>query len=427
MDRFSRDAGEAIKLVKKLQMSYNIQIVSVTEGITYDYATPGSFFRTGLQLLLAEEDNINRSIKIRGGISTAKAKEGRYIYNKPPFGYYKTGESKNRHLLVNETEAAVVRYIFDAYLKNEPLYLIEQEAKNRGFKRSGKGAIQRVLSYPVYAGLQHVDAFKDYPGGLFKANHEPIIDMATWQMVQQRLQKPDKEKVIIDENIPLRGVLKCHCGDLLTGAASRGKMGKYYYYYKCNKPQHLNASANKAHKQIEQVFQLMSLPDKVVQAIQLNSERLFDLKMGNDKNLLTEKKRELAGEEDKLLSIEEKWINNSITRETYERWFSKITSNRLTIKAAIERLSGDQNAIYKIVKRNLEGLSDLGYVFGKASALQKQELIRIGFDNNLYYENGVYRTPTMIEILTHKTQEMSDLGLLEYQKKGGLFSNPPLS
>jgi site-specific DNA recombinase len=48
LDRFSRDAGEAIKLVKKLQMSYNIQIVSVTEGITYDYSTPGSFFRTGL-------------------------------------------------------------------------------------------------------------------------------------------------------------------------------------------------------------------------------------------------------------------------------------------------------------------------------------------------------------------------------------------
>ena len=55
LDRFSRDAGEAMTLVKKLQKQYSIQIVSVTEGITFDYDTPGSYFRTGLQLLLAEE------------------------------------------------------------------------------------------------------------------------------------------------------------------------------------------------------------------------------------------------------------------------------------------------------------------------------------------------------------------------------------
>ena len=74
MDRFSRDAGEAMNLVKTFQKEYGIQIVSVTEGITFDYETPGSFFRAGLQLLLAEEDNINRMIKVRGGIYTAKAK-----------------------------------------------------------------------------------------------------------------------------------------------------------------------------------------------------------------------------------------------------------------------------------------------------------------------------------------------------------------
>ncbi len=81
MDRFSRDAGEAMSMVKNLQRLYNIQIVSVTEGITFDYDTPGSFFRAGLQLLLAEEDNINRSIKIRGGNYTARAKEGRFLSN----------------------------------------------------------------------------------------------------------------------------------------------------------------------------------------------------------------------------------------------------------------------------------------------------------------------------------------------------------
>ena len=50
MDRFSRDAGEAMSMVKNLQKTYHIQIVSVSEGIIFDYDTPGSFFRALLEL-----------------------------------------------------------------------------------------------------------------------------------------------------------------------------------------------------------------------------------------------------------------------------------------------------------------------------------------------------------------------------------------
>jgi DNA invertase Pin-like site-specific DNA recombinase len=35
MDRFSRDAGEAMSMVKTAT-KYSIQVVSVTEGITFD-------------------------------------------------------------------------------------------------------------------------------------------------------------------------------------------------------------------------------------------------------------------------------------------------------------------------------------------------------------------------------------------------------
>jgi len=133
LDRFSRDAGEAMSMVKLLQQKYSIQVVSVTEGITFDYETPGSFFRAGLQLLLAEEDNINRSIKVKGGIYTAKAKEGRFVYKNAPFGYRKEGERKERRLVIKETEAKIVRFIYDAYLRDTPLYLIKEQAQRLGF------------------------------------------------------------------------------------------------------------------------------------------------------------------------------------------------------------------------------------------------------------------------------------------------------
>lgn len=129
-------------------------------------------------MLLAEEDNINRSVKVRGGIYTAKAKEGRYIYKRPPFGYGKEGERKERHLVINETEAAIVRFIYNSYLQDMPIYIIAEKAREIGFKRFGNVAIQRILTYPLYAGMQYVERFKDYPGGYFLLNMKLLL---IWQ------------------------------------------------------------------------------------------------------------------------------------------------------------------------------------------------------------------------------------------------------
>ena len=267
LDRFSRDAGEAMNMVKQFQKKYSIQIVSVTEGITFDYDTPGSFFRAGLQLLLAEEDNINRSIKVRGGLYTARAKEGRFLTREKPFGYSKVGEGKGRHLEINEEEAKVVRVVYDMFVRDVPLYKIKEKAYELGFDRKGNMALDRVLANPVYAGLVRVEAFKDLPGGLFPAIHEAIIDKTTWQMVQSKMKKEEKVKVTVDDDIPLRGVLKCHCGAPLTGAPSRGKSGKYFYYYKCKHSKHNNISAIKAHEQFLNACDLMSISETNIKGI----------------------------------------------------------------------------------------------------------------------------------------------------------------
>ena len=62
--------------------------------------------------------------------------------------------------------------------------------------------------------------------------------------------------------MPLRGVLKCHCGEFLTGAASRGAGGSYYFYYKRKKSGHNNNSATKAHEQFEFAMQQLSIQKK---------------------------------------------------------------------------------------------------------------------------------------------------------------------
>lgn len=425
LDRFSRDAGEAMSYVKLLQMKFNIQVISVTENITFDYQTPGSFFRAGLSLLLAEEDNINRALKINGGIYTAKAKEGRYIHGLPPFGYRKEGDGKAKHLVPHPEEALVVKYIFDAYIKSTPLTIIYQNARKMGLKQSGHMTVQRILNQPLYIGMQDVKPFKSYPGGLFPANHEPILDLATWEMAQIKLKKPLKEKVVVADELPLRGVLRCHCGIHLTGAPSRGKLGKYYYYYKCRESGHMNLSAKIAHEKMEEIQQLMSLPSDVLRDIREKSDEQFEQKIISDKVLLTAKRRELADEENKLESIEEKWITNQINKDTYDRWYRTISAKKISLSASIQLLTQDQNIVYKIIQKNLDKLEDLGHIYKNISVLDKQEMLRQEFDSNLYYQEGMYRTPTMLDFLSHNSQIMRDKGLLDLQEKTGKLSVPP--
>ena len=425
MDRFSRDAGEAMSLVKSLQRKYSIQVVSVTEGITFDYDTPGSFFRAGLQLLLAEEDNINRSIKIRGGNYTARAKEGRFLSNLAPFGYRKIGEGKNRTLAVVEKDAEVVKCIFDSYLRNIPLYKIKELANAMGFNRKGNVAIEKVLQNPVYAGMVQAKAFKDHPGGLFPAIHEPIIDKMTWNVVQNKMKKPEKKRTIIDDEIPLRGLLKCHCGQPLTGAASRGRHGGYYYYYKCKISGHNNFNANKAHEQLLEICDLMSLSERQIRTIRENAAKSIEKELEVNRKLVREKKSQLDSLQEKLLAVEEKWIHNQISRDTYDRWSQTYNTEIFSLQSAISRLDKDHSPAFAILNKHLQLLTDVKYVYNQADSLKKREFITQGFDSNLYYENGVYRTPFMLDILSHNSLKMREKNLLIYEKKGDFLAKIP--
>jgi len=94
-----------------------------------------------------------------------------------------------------------------------------------------------------------------------------LIHNKTWSLVQNKINEPKGTRVILDEQLPLRGILKCHCGTPLTGAPSRGKSGRYYYYYKCKFSWHNNRSAVKIHDQLLSILELITLPEKMIDKI----------------------------------------------------------------------------------------------------------------------------------------------------------------
>ena len=82
---------------------------------------------------------------------------------------------------------------------------------------------------------------------------------------------------------------------------------------------------------------------------------------------------------------------------------------------------------FKILEKNLNQLTDMKFVYSKANTLQKREFVNIVFDSNLYYENGIYRTPTMLDLFSINHLKMKEENLLIYTKKEILNNRIPFS
>jgi site-specific DNA recombinase len=423
MDRFSRDAGEAMTTVKMLQRKYAVQIVSVSEGITYDYYDNDSFLRTGLSFLFAEEENRKRANNIRGGIYTAKKKEGRYL-GRAPVGYKNSLDGKKPILLIDEVKAPIVQHIYQSFLNDVPMYLIMKDAKSMGLTNTGNSAIARILTSPIYTGLLLVKSYKEHPEELVEGIHPALINRTSWYEVQNKL-KPGKAVQIINDDFPLRSVLLCHCGRPITGAKSKGKLGKYYDYYKCQDSKHNNISTKKAHGQLVEAFGYMSLPDHLYSSILEKSDELLETKMKSDASMLRRRRGELMDTEKRLLSIETKWIADQIAYDTYQRHYTNLTAQVHSLKAEIDRLSSDQNDIWNLMHQELYKLKSLPDIYNVGSTIEKQQMVRMVFDSRLYYQDNIYRTPFIIDVLSHNPLILKEKQLLVLEEKTGLAKQIP--
>lgn len=412
LTRFSRELGDAVNMVKKIQNTYNIKIVSAGRNAIYDVNDPTSYFMMSLEFLIGNTENLKRISDINGGIYAAKKREGRYL-GAAPIGY------KNIHLENNkpgiapdEKTAHIIQFIFTAFLQNVPLNEIAKQARALGFKQQGRSALPRILSNKAYIGLLHVKAFKEYPEEWIKGIHAPIIDQHTFDAVQQKLTRKNPVQIINDA-MPLRGVLKCWCSKPLTGAPSRGKMGRYYNYYKCNTSSaHNNIAAEKAHTQLNEVWKHLSLPQRIITGVRDRSEQMLDDQLKESAKQLSAKTADIKRVEADMHSMEEKYIRNAIEFDTYQRWYTQLSTQRLQLNADIQTLRRDENETWYLLETELYKLSDLNYIYNAATTLQKQQLIRIGFDNSLYYRNKSYRTRYIMPVLAHNELILREKQLL---------------
>ena len=167
------------------------------------------YFEFGLFMSRREYKTINRRLQ-RGRVSSVK--EGKYVGSVAPFGYDRVKLVKDKgYTLAKNDEAPVVEKMFQIYAYNEiAINEVVRGLNLAGFKpRKAKewtiSAVKDILSNPIYIGKIRWDSrktVKEYRNGkivntrprnenytLCDGLHEPIIDMETWNIVQEKRSK----------------------------------------------------------------------------------------------------------------------------------------------------------------------------------------------------------------------------------------------
>jgi DNA invertase Pin-like site-specific DNA recombinase len=239
IDRLTRSLADFAKLTETLD-KHGVSFVAVTQ----QFNTSTSMGRLTLNVLLsfAQFEREVAGERIRDKIAASK-RRGMWMGGRPPIGY----DVKDRKLIVNETEAETVRYIYRRYLELRSLNRLQTDLRDSGIRSKvhigtdgqpfggcviGRGALGYILTGQVYRGMV---LFK---GELYPGEHPRIVPEDLFQDVQTALsaQGPGKAaRAKRPSTSLLKGLVFDEAGVPLQVSHTNKKGRKYRYYVSATK------------------------------------------------------------------------------------------------------------------------------------------------------------------------------------------------
>ena len=227
-DRFARNVEIAQKY-KRMLFDAGVKLFYVREGEVKD--TPEGFLFAGISDLWSDYYSRNLSVLIKDG--NQKNAEKLKASGVRRFGYT---VDENDHFVIDESEAEVVRDIFNMYLSGMSSNQIANALNARGVLtiRGNKWHapnILKMLKNDAYIGTYN------YAGHKISNAFPAIIEEAQFYLVQEMTANRTKGKRMSNRSdYVLSNKLYClKCGHGMSGTSGTSATGRKYRYYTCAK------------------------------------------------------------------------------------------------------------------------------------------------------------------------------------------------
>jgi site-specific DNA recombinase len=423
-DRFSRNAGDAYQMISTLR-KLGVEPQAIEQPL--DLAIPENKLMLAFYLAAPEVENDRRALNVTYGMKKAR-KEGRWM-GKAPLGYAnKITEDGKKYIAPKEPGASILKWAFHTIANGQ--YQVEQihkEVNKKGFTVC-KSGFWNILRNPVYCGKILTNGWKELHKTYVPGQHEPIISETLYNDVQDFLdgkKKNYRTKVGCLEILQLRGFIKCpKCDKLLTGSASRGHGGLYYYYHcssSCGtrfKSQHANELfAGELKKYIprpgmEDVFKL------VINEVYLAKTR-------NQKEEIKTIKAELEQLNSRLSKARELLLSGDLDGSDYKQIKSEAERKIAYLEGKASDLSKGCVSIEPLLDKALNSLTRLDKLYTEADTKRKREIISSMYPEKLTFDGMCYRTSRLneaVELIYKLGEDFSQNEKGQISKKTNLSS-----
>lgn len=425
-DRLIRNAAQGLMVLEKIEVRWDIKVLSASEHISIDPHSPFFFKMRADMLVNAEFERRVISERSKFGVWRAKS-EGRFI-GKAPFGYLNARDERDRPIiLLDDSKRQIVEAVFMDYDSGLGFKEIIKKYKSQGLNLNGHSAIKRMLMNPVYAGLIEVPGFKDEASRLVEGKHSRIIEEGLFFRVSDKAGGNTQKHTTLNPDVYLRGIVKCqHCENLLTAGNSKGRNRKYWYYL-CNSCRKENIRAEVAHSMIYNILSKLSIGQAEKEYLIKSARTQFKEAMNDNMKQESKLRSQLEQLIDKQNNLEEKYISDMIESETYRKWSGIFRRDIGSLKSKLENINLKDEANWELFNANIDNLCRLDKIFESASPEHKQELLRGLFCSGIVLTPKSYRTAFLLPLFSNNAQNISELDIIKTGHINAKYVDSPVS
>lgn len=397
-DRFSRNAGDAYMMISRLN-KLGVEPQAIEQPL--DLCIPENKIMLAFYLAAPEVENDRRSLNTIAGMRRAM-KDGRHVTGAPK-GYKNARNELNKPVIIHNSKTApVVKWVFEEVARGVlTVKDVWRAARKQGLD-IGRSNIWYLLRNPIYYGKIFIPAYKDEEAVLVPGLHEPIISEALFYEVQDILDGKKRKSVSrhsAREEYPLRGFLECpRCGRNLTGSASKGNGGIYYYYH-CGFGCKERLKAEDANSAFIKELAKVTIRDKYITLFEAVMEDHYQKACKNEGNMAVEIQAEIDKNRLRIKNAQQLMLDGELSATDYREMKGRYEPAIEQLERKKRELSQIGSNLMDYVKGAADLLRNLPRYYQSSSLPVKQKIIGSIYTGKLIFEKNEYRTTELNEVV----------------------------
>lgn len=392
LDRLARNRADDVQITQAIADA-GARLVSSTEAID---ESPSGRLVHGIMASIAEFYSRNLATEVSKGLRQKAMNGG--TPNKATAWYrnVRTFDEQGpeaRIVEVDEERAQIIRWAFTTYATGEwSLDRLAQGMTQLGFTlapRAGKpprvltvSVLQRMLRNPYYRGIV------TYVGVEYPGTHEPVVDPALWQRVQDALTARRNTSTRDVHAHYLKGLLRCGgCGSSMMYNRTRNNHGTLYFYFVCLGR---HSGRTTCTLKAQQVHLIEKAVQRLIQQIGLTPEERVSVEerplaeadasvrdVDAVRAELQVREQDLRGEQERVLRA---YYVDAISTDMLKREQDRIRRELLDIAQQLTVIAQQTRHVAAQITEALDQLENLAHRFDVGTEHEKRSLCRALFD-----------------------------------------------